>query len=102
MKKLYANYVSLNYNSSIGYSLLIQELSPHDRSLRDSVRATFGDIDSTKEYLEFKAGKVIARWFESYFERIRELIVKSPDIRREIISDFYVLENGRLNVKKVK
>jgi len=102
MKKIFANYVALNYNSSIGYSLLIQELSPHDGSLRFNCRATFGNSEDCMEYLECKAGKVISRGFTPYFEDIRQLIIKEPDIRREIISDFYVLENGRLNIKKVK
>jgi len=103
MKKIFANYVALNYNSQIGYSLLIQELSPHDESsLRINCRATFGNSEDCLEYLEFKAGKVISRSFTHYFELIRQLIVNEPDIRREIISDFYVLEGGRLNIKKVK
>jgi len=100
MKKIFANYVALNYNSQIGYSLLIQELSPHDGSLRFNCRATFGNSEDCLEYLEFKAGKVISRGFGPYFNMIRELIINEPDIRREIISDFYVLENGRFNVKR--
>ena len=100
MKKINANYVSLNYNSGIGYSLLIQETSPHDGSLRANTRATFGNLEDCSEYLEGKAGKVIARGFSLYFEEIRQLIVNSPDITKEIVSPFYILEGGKQRVRR--
>jgi hypothetical protein len=98
MKKINANYISLSYNSSIGYSLLIQEISL--QSLRVNTRATFSNQEDCAEYLEAKTGKVIARGFTFYFEEIRKIIVSQPDIRTEIFSPFYILEGGKLLVKK--
>jgi hypothetical protein len=92
MKKFSANYVALNYNSSIGYSLLIQDC----KSV--SIRATFADIESAKEYLEFKVGKVLSKGFTPYFEEIRQLIVSEPDIKREILSNFYLYSGGQFKV----
>lgn len=102
MKKIRADYVAFNYNSAIGYSLLIQEISPTTRALRNNIRATFSNAEDVLEYLECKAGKVMARGFSPYFEEVRKLIVNEPDIRREIISDFYIFSNGKLSVKKNK
>ena len=89
------SYIALNYNSEIGYSLLIQDC----KSL--SIRATFGNSESIMEYLEFKTGKVMLKAFAPYFEEIRQLIVNEPDIRRGIVSNCYVFNNGEFSVKKV-
>lgn len=83
------SYVSLNYNSSIGYSLLIQ-------GDNKSTRAVFCNAEDAAEYLEFKTGKVFSRNnFENGFADIRKLIVDSPDITRGIVSSNYVWSDGK-------
>ncbi len=96
MKAIKANYVALNYNSALGYSLLIQDCQAI------SIRATFCDAESTKEYLEAKTGKVMARRFEDGFDLIKQLIISAPNYRTELISDFYVYEGGVMKTKTNK
>ena len=91
MKTIKPDYVAFYYNSSLGYSLLIQ-------SSGINVRAIFSDADAAQEYLQAKAGKVIAKGFTEAFEEVRQLIVKSPDICREIISKSWAFNKGRFAV----
>jgi hypothetical protein len=100
MKKIKANYVSLFYNSSIGYSLLIQEVNPVSKNLRHSSRIIFSNPDEAIEYLEEKVGKVMARGFLPCMEAIKGMIIAEIRYDREVISPCYTFEDGEMKVGK--
>ena len=64
------NYVSLKYNSRVGYELVIDSDSSR-------TRAIFNNICDTQEYLKFKAGKVISNKFKVNFNEIKQVIIEN-------------------------
>ena len=80
------NYVSLWYNSNYGYQLIIDSETSH-------TRAIFCDMNDAKEYMEFKAGKVIARMFEINFKEIVQVIVENKT-EKTINLPYFVWKTG--------
>ena len=66
--------ISISYVNN-GYFIYF---TPVEGSFEFSFSATFVQIERAKEYIEFKAGKTVAKKFDPWFNAIVEKIVATP------------------------